>query len=65
MSGSPVDPSNEDVPESTPPTPDEEPTKDAEDPRERVIEAFHSRPHDGQPGRATETEGRENPLATP
>jgi transcription termination/antitermination protein NusG len=40
MSGSPVDPSDEAVPEGTPPTPDEEPKKDADDPRERVIEAF-------------------------
>jgi transcriptional antiterminator NusG len=40
MSGSPVDPSEEAVPEGTPPTPDEEPKKDADDPRERVIEAF-------------------------
>jgi transcriptional antiterminator NusG len=40
MSGSPVDPSEEAVPEGTPPTPDEEPTKDTDDPRERVIEAF-------------------------
>ena len=40
MSGSPVDPSEEAVPEGTPSTPDEEPKKDADDPRERVIEAF-------------------------
>ena len=40
MSGSPVDPSEEAVPEGTPPTSDEEPKKDADDPRERVIEAF-------------------------
>ena len=40
MSGSPVDPSEEAVPEGTPATPDEEPNKDADDPRERVVEAF-------------------------
>ncbi len=40
MSGSPVDPSDEAVPEATPPTPDEEAKEDADDPRERVIEAF-------------------------
>ena len=46
MSGSPVDPSDEAVPErsadsdGTPSTPDEEPKKDADDPRERIIEAF-------------------------
>jgi len=40
MSGSPVDPSEEAVPEGTPATPDEEPKKDADDPRERVVEAF-------------------------
>jgi transcription termination/antitermination protein NusG len=40
MSGSPVDPSDEAVPEGTPPTPDEERKEDADDPRERVIEAF-------------------------
>jgi transcriptional antiterminator NusG len=40
MSGSPVDPSNEDVPEGTSSTPDEEAKEDADDPRERVIEAF-------------------------
>ncbi|HJS25749.1 MAG TPA: transcription termination/antitermination protein NusG [Actinomycetota bacterium] len=40
MSGSPVNPSDEAVPEGTPSTTDEEPGKDADDPRERVIEAF-------------------------
>ena len=41
MTGSPVDPSDEAVPEGSPATPNEEP-KDAEDPRERVIEAFEA-----------------------
>jgi transcriptional antiterminator NusG len=40
MSGSPVNPSDEDVPEGTAPTPDAEPKKEGDDPRERVIEAF-------------------------
>jgi transcription termination/antitermination protein NusG len=40
MSGSPVDPSEEAVPEGATSTPDEEPKEDADDPRERVIEAF-------------------------